>query len=233
MRELALDTPIPEFAFPDTGKVVIEPCDDPLICISDEFADKMVFQPMYYEQGISGAIPSIWVRKTVADKLERALSMLPDGYRFKIYDAWRPFLVQKSLFDEYHSRLKRELDGSGLSDDEIFKRTLEFVSYPSEDPYTPFVHSTGGAVDLTIVDSEGNELNMGTDFDDFTSAAHTRSFESSDCMEVRDNRRMLYNTMISVGFTNLPSEWWHYDYGDRFWGALKHRKSKYTGIYSL
>ncbi len=35
--------------------------------------------------------------------------------------------------------------------------------------------------------------------------------------QVRENRRLLYYAMIDAGFTNLPSEWWHYDYGDRFW----------------
>ena len=48
--------------------------------------------------------------------------------------------------------------------------------------------------------------------------------------EVRDNRRLLYETMINAGFTNLPSEWWHYDYGTKFWGYFTGKKALYKGI---
>lgn len=59
---------------------------------------------------------------------------------------------------------------------------------------------------------------MGTLFDDFTNRAWSNHFESyEDCEDVKKNRRILYNVMIMAGFTNLPSEWWHYDYGDKFW----------------
>ena len=107
-----------------------------------------------------------------------------------------------------------------------------FVSYPSEDPDCPFVHSTGGAVDLTIVDPEGRELDMGTGFDDFSDAANTAYFEKNGSQEIRDNRRLLYNVMLAAGFTNYPSEWWHYDFGDRFWAAIKNTDSIYQGIYT-
>lgn len=41
---------------------------------------------------------------------------------------------------------------------------------------------------------------------------------------------MLYNVMKAVGFTNLPSEWWHYDYGDDKWAQLNHTSPLYAGI---
>ncbi len=95
----------------------------------------------------------------------------------------------------------------------------QFVSYPDENPLKPFVHSTGGALDLNIVDCNGQELDMGTDFDDFTSNAYTSAFENRKTFEAFENRRMLFDVMISAGFTNYPSEWWHYDYGDLFWAV--------------
>lgn len=223
--------PIPSAALPDTSDTKIIAIDDPLVCISDTFQDLMEFQPRYFECGIPGAIRQVFVRKTVADMLQRAAHSLPAGYKFKIFDAWRPTAVQKALFDEYHAELCDKFKGSGKSEDELMRMALLFVSYPSEDPGSPFVHSTGGAVDLTIVDAAGNELNMGTDFDDFTDAAHTDYFEKTSIHEIRDNRRLLYNTMLSVGFTNYPSEWWHYDFGDRFWAATTKKDSIYTGIY--
>lgn len=47
------------------------------------------------------------------------------------------------------------------------------------------------------------------------------------------NRRILYNVTIAAGFTNLPSEWWHYDYGDKFWAYFKRCKAKYKGIIDI
>jgi D-alanyl-D-alanine dipeptidase len=192
----------------------------------------MVFQPKYWERGVPGAVAKIYVRKTVEEMLLAAANLLPEGYKLKILDAWRPAAVQKALFDEYYSVLQERFQGD-KSEDELKEMASQFVSYPSEDPNRPFVHATGGAVDLTIVDAKGKELNMGTAFDDFSDAAHTTYFENTDCTEIRDNRRLLYHVMAGVGFTNYPGEWWHYDFGDRFWAAIAQRDSIYRGIYEL
>lgn len=224
--------PIPDNILPDASSIKIIPIDDPLVCISDTFQDIMVFQSKYFERGIPGAIKQVYVRKTVSDMLLTAARSLPAGCKLKIFDAWRPIAVQRALFDAYCSSLLHAFRDSGKSEAELKKKASLFVSYPSEDPNRPFVHATGGAVDLTIVDAAGNELNMGTEFDDFSDAAHTVFFENTSFHEIRDNRRLLYNTMLSAGFTNYPSEWWHYDFGDRFWAAMTNRESVYTGIYT-
>ena len=231
MDRTDLSVPVPELVLPDTDCVQLNSVEEPLVCISDTCGDVMVFEPKYFEQNITGATADVYVRKTVADMLLKAAGMLPEGYKFKIYDAWRPAAVQKALFDEYYERLRRDYEGCGKTGEELKKLTMRFVSFPSADPAKPFVHSTGGAVDLTIVDETGKELDMGTGFDDFTDAAHTSYFESAGSEEIRDNRRLLYNVMIRAGFTNYPAEWWHYDFGDRFWAAMNGRDSIYTGIY--
>lgn len=232
MSKTNILAPIPDNVLPDTSNIKIIPIDDPLVCISDEFQDIMVFQPKYFERGIPGAIKQLYTRKTVSDMLLNAARSLPNGYKLKIFDAWRPIGVQKALYDEYYSSLRHTFEGMNKSDAELKKMASLFVSYPSNNPNCPFVHSTGGAVDLTIVDASGRELNMGTGFDDFSDAAHTVHFERSSIFEVRDNRRLLYHTMQSAGFTNYPCEWWHYDFGDRFWAAMTNRESIYTGIYT-
>lgn len=223
--------PIPDRLLPDTTDIKIIPVDDPLVCISDTFHDIMEFQPKYFERGLSGAIRQVYVRKTVSDMLLAVTRALPTGYKLKIFDAWRPISVQKELFTEYYSFLLRTLKNTGKSEAELRRMASLFVSYPSDDPTRPFVHATGGAVDLTIVDEAGRELNMGSDFDDFSGAAHTAYFEKTSFHEIRNNRRLLYNTMLSAGFTNYPSEWWHYDFGDRFWAAMTNQTSIYNGIY--
>lgn len=72
---------------------------------------------------------------------------------------------------------------------------------------------------------------MGTLFDDFTDRAWTDHFENyEDNEDVRKNRRLLYNAMIEAGFTNLSSEWWHYDYGDKFWAYFTGNTAMFEGI---
>jgi D-alanyl-D-alanine dipeptidase len=106
-----------------------------------------------------------------------------------------------------------------------------------ENKTVPPVHTTGGAVDLTVIDAQGAALNMGTAFDDFSPAAHTAYYENRRLLPkdaaIRDHRRLLYNAMTAVGFTSLPSEWWHYDFGDRFWGYYKRKPAVYSGVFDL
>lgn len=222
--------PIPSLVLPQADDIRLVSQEEALVCISDTLRDVMLFEPRYYINGIPGAIPRMYVRETVRDMLQAAADALPAGYKLKVFDAWRPAVVQASLFWQYFGLLSA--DHPELSRDELMKMARYFVSFPSENPTQPFVHATGGAVDLTIVDENGTELDMGTDFDDFTEAAYTAAFESSGSTTVRDHRRLLYNVMRSAGFTNYPYEWWHFDYGDRFWAALCQKDSIYTGIYT-
>ena len=76
-------------------------------------------------------------------------------------------------------------------------------------------HRNGGSFDLTIVNREGEELYMGTDFDDLTDKAATDYFEHKKKLtymekEARNNRRLLKITMIQAGFKNYDPEWWHW-----------------------
>lgn len=100
----------------------------------------------------------------------------------------------------------------------------------------PPAHTTGGAIDLTLLDPEGRELPMGCGFDAFTDKTCAAYFEAPEHVQgaedeqVRENRRLLYYAMIDAGFTNLPSEWWHYDYGDRFWAYYMRKPAIYEGV---
>lgn len=232
LKPFDVTLPIPHETLPDTGAVKICPVEDPLVCISETMQDVLLFEPRYYMAGIHGATTQVWVRGTVSRMLLEAAKLLPAGYKLKIYDAWRPAAVQRSLFCNYYNLLKAAPRNAGLSEAELMDLARCFVSFPSEDPNQPFVHSTGGAVDLTVVDADGRELDMGTDFDDFTGTAHTAYFETFSNTVVRDNRRLLYHVMTAVGFTSYPYEWWHYDFGDRFWAAIKQKNSIYPGIYT-
>lgn len=189
-------------------------------------------ESQYYKKNISGAYKDCYVRESVAAKLVEAQNLLPKGVRFKIYDGYRSIKVQQTLWNMYRQQIKDKYPN--LSDEELDFKTAFFVSKPSLDITKPSLHNTGGAIDLTLIDENGKELNMGTDFDDFTNKSWTNHFEQYDCNEeVCQNRRTLYNAMILAGFTNLPSEWWHYDYGTKFWAHFKNTDILYGGILNI
>ena len=120
-----------------------------------------------------------------------------------------------------------------LSKEEKNKIISKYVSLPiKSDTFMP-LHTTGGSVDLTLVYiKNGQELDLGTEFDSFTELTQTNSYEKRGMNKViRNNRRILYNAMTKAGFTNLPSEWWHYDYGNRSWAYYNKKPAIYNGIY--
>jgi D-alanyl-D-alanine dipeptidase len=81
---------------------------------------------------------------------------------------------------------------------------------------------TGGAVDLTLCDPDGVELDMGTAVDATPEASHNACNTAADNIpdEARHNRRILVSALRSAGMVNYPTEWWHWSYGDRYWALM-------------
>ena len=220
---------------PNTGwrEVAIEECGEPLVSIDKEcqwfstfFTHQIMTMPQYHHQGIENAKAELFARKGVVARLIRVSLKLPDGYKLLIWDAWRPIEVQEALYRKFEEQVK--LENPAAAPEKIAELTSKFVSLPSNDPQKPSPHFTGGAIDLTIADSSGIPLNMGTEFDDFSERAATSYFEDNSISpEAQRNRRMLYNLMVGEGFTNYNEEWWHFDYGNQFWGVVKGAKAIY------
>jgi D-alanyl-D-alanine dipeptidase len=210
------------------------PVNEPLVTLNEDFLCDSQYWHWKESNGkpLPGSSPVIAARESVRKMLKEAQGMLPHGLSFKIYDAYRPIAVQQALWDYYKEDIKKK--NPDRDESEINRLTAFCVSFPSYDIRQPSLHNTGGAVDLTLVDKNGNELDMGCGFDDFSPKSWTNHYEDIEGGEVnitvRNNRRILYSVMTEVGFTNLPSEWWHYDYGDDKWAQLKHTYPIYTGI---
>lgn len=226
-----LDRPIPTIEFPNINTYAISAVDEPLVSLKQA---GFLCEPYYYNHGVAGSLKECYARLSVVDKLKEARLYLPENIDFKIYDAYRPIMVQQRLWDVERSRLFGL--NPDLSSEELDKLVAFFVSKPSYDEMKPSLHNTGGSIDLTLINTRTyEELDMGTVFDDFSTRAWTNHFES-DYKDgelnkvVSNNRRLLYNVMVEAGFTNLPSEWWHYDYGTKFWAHFKQVDSLYTGI---
>lgn len=203
--------------------------EDKFLSLASLNTDKIFFRPVYKEIGIEGATSICYMREGVSKLLLEATKLLPQGYTFLIYDAWRPFVVQYALYEEYYREYEKKYPEK--KPEQIKEEVKKFVSEPTKNMDRPFVHATGGAIDLTIVDEVGKELDMGTEFDYFGDEAYTAYFENDNKnLQIQKNRRLLYNIMTQVGFTNLPSEWWHYDYGDSFWAYYTQKRAKYKGV---
>ena len=216
--------PVESKKFPE-GNVSYSLCSEPIVEVRD-----FLYVPHYANLEIEGATDKCFMRQGVYERLLLAESYLPRGLKFKLYDAWRPFDVQLSLYNEYRNKVAKE--NLGISDEETDSLTMLFVSKPLRDELLGPVHATGGAIDLTIVDCTGKELDMGTDFDFFGDMANTDYFEKNPVNIVaRDNRRMLCHVMSEAGFTNLPTEWWHYDYGNRFYAYYSGKSAVYGCVF--
>ncbi len=196
---------------------------------SNEYFDVQMQYPML---GMKNAEKRCLVREEVFDMLVKAAIALPAGYKFKIFDAWRPFALQYELYNSYSIDIIRYFELGAATEKQKKAVLSKFVSDPIENRDMPPVHTTGGAIDLTIEEAGGAEIEMGTEFDAFSEKTNTAYFENEKNCIVRDNRRLLYNTMVGVGFTNIPSEWWHFDYGDRFWAFYNKQPAIYRGVFT-
>ena len=225
-----LNKKIEKIEFPSIKNYNIVGLDEKLINLKN-IHEKIICESQYYKQGIPGALKDCYVRESLVEMLLNAVDLLPKNIGFKIYDGFRPYAVQKRLWNFYYMQVKNNPQNINCSDEELELKTSFFVSKPTLDIDAPFLHGTGGAIDLTLINLKTKEeLDMGTEFDDFSNKAWTNHFEDTDNLEIIKNRRMLYNVMIEVGFTNLPSEWWHYDYGTKFWAYFMKRNALYKGI---
>lgn len=123
--------------------------------------------------------------KTVTALVEVNKKFMKKGFKIKIFDCYRPLDIQKKMWK--------------------IVSNPEYVANPAKGS----VHNRGGAVDITLVDATGKELNMGTSFDFFgIEASHNYPNVS---MEVKKNRILIRTLMISNGFNSFDSEWWHYN----------------------
>ncbi len=214
-------------------RVQIVECGEKLVSL-DGVSERITCFPYYAHLGYPEAAKTCCVRDGVAKLLVDAAELLPPGYRLVIWDGWRSNEMQQALYDAFYQRLLADgwPEGEAL-DQELIK----YVAKPSSSPLRPSRHLTGGAVDVTLAGTDG-WLNMGTEFDDFSPRAMTRYYEtltelSGQELQIQANRRLLYHVMTSVGFTNYPEEWWHFDYGNPPWAGNKQTTAKYGGVRAL
>lgn len=168
---------------------------------------------------------TILVRDAVARRLAVVNQNLGD-HQLKIVYGYRHPAVQEAYF--YREKARVQTLYPTWSDEAVQAYTHNLVAIPSVGG-----HPTGGAVDLTIVDVDGNELDMGTPIADFSDPEKICTFTTAVTAEQANNRMLLHDTMIAEGFMPFYGEWWHFSYGDREWAAFYHKKMARYGAISL
>lgn len=147
-------------------------------------------------------IDCAWLRREAADGLRAAAAQLArarPGWRLVVLDALRPQRVQQAIWDEFA--------GGGLE---------QYFAHPERGS----IHSWGLAVDATLQDASGRELDMGSAFDAMTPLSHPELEPRHLALGVLraeqvDARRTLREAMAAGGFAGIGNEWWHFDHGDR------------------
>jgi D-alanyl-D-alanine dipeptidase len=129
------------------------------------------------------------LRASVAQKLALVQTDLEKiGLGLKVYDCYRPFSVTKQMWQAWPDP--------------------RYVANPARGSR----HNRGAAIDLTLVDRTGKELEMPTPYDDFTKKAHA-DYQGGSAQS-RKNRQVLKDAMKKQGFIGITTEWWHFDSED-------------------
>jgi D-alanyl-D-alanine dipeptidase len=123
--------------------------------------------------------------KTAKALIAANADFMEQGVKIKFFDCYRPNSVQYKMWE--------------------IVPNPQYVANPDKGS----IHNKGGAVDITLVDMEGNELDMGTDFDYFGKRAYHDNMDLPQ--EILDNRKLLKETMEDHGFWSIRTEWWHYN----------------------
>lgn len=150
------------------------------------------------------------------------------GWKIKIYDAYRPVGVQQYMVNYTFNFLVKELEIhehqiSAQQRQDLWGKVYRMWAAPSLDRTMPPPHSTGAAVDVTIVNDLGEALDMGGEIDEVSERSHPDYYVSDrdgDSQQYQFNRQLLYRVMNNSGFIRHPEEWWHFSLGDQMWAWI-------------
>ena len=168
-----------------------EPEDDEYVLVKKYMPDIYVELMYATENNFTGVriydFTDAYLRYGTVKKLANVQKELKEqGYRLKIWDAYRPFEAQQKLWEVYPDP--------------------NYVANPANGMKK---HNLGGTVDITMVAADGSVISMPTEFDDFSLKAD-RNYSDIEDEEAVKNVMILQNAMENNGFTGYQGEWWDY-----------------------
>lgn len=205
--------------------VPIVPSSEPIVAIPTPEFDLVTPHPYAVLGAPYGEKSPFYVRSGVLEKLRQAQSKLESiqpGWRIQIFDAYRPVAVQQFMVDY---TLREILVAKGLGDEatdgersQSLQEVYQFWAVPNLDPLMPPPHSTGAAVDVTLVDELGAVVDMGSAIDEISVRSFPDHFVGTmEGNRFDQNRQLLNFVMTSAGFVRHYHEWWHFSWGDQLW----------------
>lgn len=158
-----------------------------------EFVKEGIIEKMAYadtanfmHQNIYGCA-RCYLRPEVAKALSEAGKMAAkENLRLVIFDCYRPLVYQQKMFD--------------------IVKNPDYVAIPGKGS----MHNKGQAVDIGLANKNGESLDFGNGFDDFSEKSHYLSNKIS--VQAKANRRKLNEIMTQAGFEAYSKEWWHFNY---------------------
>jgi zinc D-Ala-D-Ala dipeptidase len=183
---------------PAVSAVSVSDCGEPLTVLGESF-------------GHSRAL----VRASVARRLVLARDELPRGVGLRVVAGYRTAGAQRAIISSYAAGLRMAHPALGAA--ELERLTSRFVA-----PVAVAPHVAGAAVDLTLVDSAGRELDLGTPVDATPEQSEGACYFDAPSVsrQARANRELLAQVLRGAGLVNYPTEWWHWSYGDRYWALM-------------
>lgn len=153
-------------------------------------------------RNLYGHLDCAWLRIEAAEGLARAAAWLAarrPGWRLRVLDALRPQRVQEAIW--------RDVEGTPMA---------HYFAHPGRGS----IHSFGMAVDVTLLAPDGTEADMGSGFDEMSERSHPALHAEHLALGVLTpaqlaERGWLAAAMRHGGFDGIPTEWWHFDHGDR------------------
>jgi len=195
-------------------RILIEECGEPIADVRERCPGVLVNAPLP------------WLRGTVCRMVSEAVARMPSGVRMLVTTGMRTLEMQAAGYEAYVSHLRGEHPDWPKP---ILHRQANRFFHPPHSKCPPG-HTTGGAVDVRLVDDEGRELDMWSALLQSSNSTWP-TFSRRVSPEVREMRKILYDAMIGVGFSNCWDEWWHYSYGDSGWAARLARPLAVYGRY--
>ncbi|CAL9413127.1 D-alanyl-D-alanine dipeptidase [Streptomyces sp. enrichment culture] len=189
---------------PRVAAIPVHECGEPLVDVRDHD-----FRVDPRKQDPLGAFAH--VRESVLTRLKHARSLLPAGTDLLFIEGYRPPALQQRYFTEYREELTAA--HPDWTPEQLHQAASRYVSPPEIAP-----HSAGAAVDVTLVDQDGHELDLGTrvnaspEESDGTCFTHAPNLSA----QARHHRTLLLNAMEGARFTNYGTEFWHFSAADRY-----------------
>lgn len=228
-------------------QIPILECGEPLVPIPSKVFVVQTPHPYQKLSAPYGLKSPYYLRQGVIKHLKMAQDLLQkdySGWRIQIVDAYRPIPVQEFMVNYTFEQLVREqgLYPHQLSPEQhqaFLKEVHRFWAVPSRDPAAPPPHSTGAAVDVTLLNAKGEPIDMGSPIDEISHRSHPDYFSQNSDLEdggngdrpniaFHRNRQVLRTVMVGAGFRQHPNEWWHFSYGDQMWAWLMNIESPET-----